>query len=61
MTKIKKAAPAQIALAWLLSQKPCIVRNPDTTKLNRLIENIGAVTIELTDEELKVFETAVSK
>ncbi len=48
----KKATPAQIALAWLLAQKPWIVPIPGTTKLNRLEENIGAAAIELSTEDL---------
>jgi len=48
----KKATPAQIALAWLLAQKPWIVPIPGTTKMRRLEENIGAVSIELTPENL---------
>jgi aryl-alcohol dehydrogenase-like predicted oxidoreductase len=48
----KNATPAQIALAWLLAQKPWIVPIPGTTKLNRVDENIGAVSLELTSEEL---------
>jgi aryl-alcohol dehydrogenase-like predicted oxidoreductase len=50
--KRKKATPAQIALAWLLAQKPWIVPIPGTTKLNRLQENIGAANINLTSKEL---------
>ena len=57
----KKATPAQIALAWLLAQKPWIVPIPGTTKLNRLEENIGAVNVELSPEELRELETAASK
>ena len=57
----KKATPAQIALAWLLAQKPWIVPIPGTTKLHRLEENIGAVTVELTPEDLQQLETAASK
>jgi aryl-alcohol dehydrogenase-like predicted oxidoreductase len=56
----KNASPAQIALAWLLSRKPWIVPIPGTTKLNRLEENIGATTIDLTPGELQEIETAVS-
>jgi aryl-alcohol dehydrogenase-like predicted oxidoreductase len=59
--KRKKATPAQIALAWLLAQKPWIVPIPGTTKLNRLDENIGAASIELTAEDLREIETAASK
>jgi aryl-alcohol dehydrogenase-like predicted oxidoreductase len=57
----KKATPAQIALAWLLAQKPWIVPIPGTTKLNRLEENIGAVEIELTPDDLREIESAASK
>jgi aryl-alcohol dehydrogenase-like predicted oxidoreductase len=57
----KKATPAQIALAWLLAQKPCIVPIPGTTKLNRLEENIGAVAVELTPEELDEINSAAAK
>src|ERR1022692_3460234 len=53
----KKATPAQIALAWLLAQKPWIVPIPGTTKLHRLEENIGAVTFELTPEDLRELDT----
>ncbi|MBI3477279.1 MAG: aldo/keto reductase [Acidobacteria bacterium] len=57
----KKATPAQIALAWLLAQKPWIVPIPGTTKLARLDENIGAVTVELTASDLSEIESAASK
>jgi aryl-alcohol dehydrogenase-like predicted oxidoreductase len=57
----KKATPAQIALAWLLAQKPWIVPIPGTTKLHRLEENIGAVNIQLSPDELRELETAASK
>ncbi len=57
----KHATRAQIALAWLLSQKPWIVPIPGTTKLNRLEENLGAATIELTRADLRHIESAVSK
>ena len=57
----KKATPAQIALAWLLAQKPWIVPIPGTTKLHRLEENIGASAVELTREDLRQLETAASK
>jgi aryl-alcohol dehydrogenase-like predicted oxidoreductase len=57
----KKATPAQIALAWLLAQKPWIVPIPGTTKLHRLEENIGAVEVELTAEDLRQLETTASK
>ena len=57
----KKATPAQIALAWLLAQKPWIVPIPGTTKLQRLDENIGAVAVELTADDLREIESAASK
>jgi aryl-alcohol dehydrogenase-like predicted oxidoreductase len=57
----KKATPAQIALAWLLAQKPWIVPIPGTTKLKRLEENIGAPSIELSSEDLREIESAASK
>ena len=57
----KKATPAQIALAWLLAQKPWIVPIPGTTKLHRLDENIGAAAVELTSDDLREIETASSK
>ena len=57
----KKATRAQIALAWLLAQKPWIVPIPGTTKLHRLEENIGAAAVELTPEDLRQLETAASK
>jgi aryl-alcohol dehydrogenase-like predicted oxidoreductase len=57
----KKATPAQIALAWLLAQKPWIVPIPGTTKLNRLDENLGAAAVELTPDDLSKIETAASK
>jgi aryl-alcohol dehydrogenase-like predicted oxidoreductase len=57
----KKATPAQIALAWLLAQKPWIVPIPGTTKLHRLEENVGAVAIELTPEDLQQLDIATSK
>jgi aryl-alcohol dehydrogenase-like predicted oxidoreductase len=56
----KKATPAQVALAWLLAQKPWIVPIPGTTKLHRLEENLGAVNVELTNEDLRQLETAAS-
>ena len=56
----KKATPAQVALAWLLAQKPWIVPIPGTTKLHRLEENIGATAVELTAEDLRDIEDAVS-
>ena len=57
----KNATPAQIALAWLLAQKPWIVPIPGTTKLTRLGENIGAAAIELTPDDLRDIATASSK
>ncbi|MGA3136491.1 MAG: aldo/keto reductase [Terracidiphilus sp.] len=57
----KKATPAQIALAWLLAQKPWIVPIPGTTKLHRLEENIGAAAVELFAEDLRQIETALSQ
>ena len=57
----KNATPAQIALAWLLAQKPWIVPIPGTTKLHRLEENIGAVEIELTDDDLREIDRAASQ
>jgi aryl-alcohol dehydrogenase-like predicted oxidoreductase len=57
----KKATPAQIALAWLLAQKPWIVPIPGTTKLHRLDENIGAVSVELTADDLREIDDAASK
>jgi aryl-alcohol dehydrogenase-like predicted oxidoreductase len=57
----KKATPAQIALAWLLAQKPWIVPIPGTTKLHRLEENIGAAAIELTPEDLRELDKTASK
>ena len=59
--KQKKVTPAQIALAWLLAQKPWIVPIPGTTKLHRLEENIGAAAVELTREDLRRLESAASK
>ncbi|MGC1902508.1 MAG: aldo/keto reductase [Candidatus Acidiferrum sp.] len=59
--KRKNATPAQVALAWLLTQKPWIVPIPGTTKLHRLEENIGAVDVELTPEDLREMESAASK
>ena len=57
----KKVTPAQIALAWLLAQKPWIVPIPGTTKRHRLVENIGAAAVELTPEDLQQIENAASK
>ena len=57
----KKATPAQIALAWLLAQKPWIVPIPGTRKLERLDENIGSVALELTSDDLREIDSAASK
>jgi aryl-alcohol dehydrogenase-like predicted oxidoreductase len=57
----KRATPAQIALAWLLAQKPWIVPIPGTTKLHRLEENLGAVSLALSPDDLRELETAASK
>jgi aryl-alcohol dehydrogenase-like predicted oxidoreductase len=57
----KQVTPAQIALAWLLAQKPWIVPIPGTTKLHRLEENIGAVSVELTPADLRDIDDAASK
>jgi aryl-alcohol dehydrogenase-like predicted oxidoreductase len=57
----KKATPAQIALAWVLAQKPWVAPIPGTTKLHRLEENIGAVNIELTPDDLRQIDIATSK
>jgi aryl-alcohol dehydrogenase-like predicted oxidoreductase len=56
----KGATPAQVALAWLLGQKPWIVPIPGTTKVHRLAENLGAVNVELTDADLKEIDEASS-
>jgi aryl-alcohol dehydrogenase-like predicted oxidoreductase len=61
IAKQKNATPAQIALGWLLAQKPWIVPIPGTTKLSRLDENIGAVTVELTPDDLEEIDSAASK
>jgi aryl-alcohol dehydrogenase-like predicted oxidoreductase len=61
IAKGKRATPAQIALAWLLAQKPWMVPIPGTTKLHRLEENIGAVSVELTPDDLRDIEIAASK
>jgi aryl-alcohol dehydrogenase-like predicted oxidoreductase len=61
IAKRKKATPAQIALAWLLAQKPWIVPIPGTTKLHRLQENIGAASIEVTPDDLREIDSAASK
>ena len=61
IAKKKNATPAQIALAWLLAQKPWIVPIPGTTKLHRLEENIGAAAIALTSQDIREIEQAASK
>lgn len=61
IAKRKNATPAQIALAWLLAQKPWIVPIPGTTKLSRLDENIGALDVELTADDLNEIDTAARK
>ncbi len=61
IAKRKNAMPAQIALAWLLEQKPWIVPIPGTTKLQRLEENVGAVEIELTRDDLREIESVASQ
>ncbi len=57
----KKATPAQLALAWLLAQKPWIVPIPGTTKLSRLDENLGALAVELTSDDLREIDSAAAK
>jgi aryl-alcohol dehydrogenase-like predicted oxidoreductase len=57
----KKATPAQIALAWLLAQKPWIVPIPGTTKRPRLEENLGAAAIQLTQDDLREIDRAASE
>jgi aryl-alcohol dehydrogenase-like predicted oxidoreductase len=57
----KQATPAQIALAWLLAQNPWIVPIPGTTKLNRLEENLGAATVELTADDLREIDSAAAR
>jgi len=61
VAKRKNATPAQVALAWLLAQKPWIVPIPGTTKLHRLEENLGALSVELTEADLKQINDAASK
>src|SRR5205823_13235240 len=60
IAKTKNATPAQVALAWLLAQKPWIAPIPGTTKLNRLDENIGALSVELTADDLRDINEAAS-
>ena len=57
----KKATPGQVALAWLLAKKPWIVPIPGTTKLHRLEENLGAVAVELSPDDLRELDIATSK
>ena len=57
----KQATPAQIALAWLLAQKPWIVPIPGTRKLERLEENLGAAAVDLTADDLRAIDTAASE
>ncbi len=61
VAQLKGATPAQVALAWLLAQKPWIVPIPGTTKLHRLEENLGAVNVELNEGDLKQIDAATSK
>jgi aryl-alcohol dehydrogenase-like predicted oxidoreductase len=61
IAKRKKATPAQIALGWVLAQKPWMVPIPGTTKLHRLDENIGAMSVQLTPEDLRDIDAAASK
>jgi len=61
IAKQKGATPAQIALAWLLAQKPWIVPIPGTTKLSRLDENIGSLAINLSTDDLREIDSAASK
>ena len=57
----KNVTPAQVAIAWILARKPWIVPIPGTTKTERLIENLGAASLELTAEELQEIEAAAAK
>ncbi|NAS69788.1 aldo/keto reductase, partial [Pseudomonas syringae pv. actinidiae] len=57
----KSATPAQVALAWLLAQKPWIVPIPGTTKQHRLEENLGAVELQLTDDDLRVINEQMAQ
>ena len=61
MAARKEATPAQIALAWLLAQKPWIVPIPGTTKRTRLEENLGAADVELTADDLREIDAAASR
>jgi aryl-alcohol dehydrogenase-like predicted oxidoreductase len=60
IAKKKNATPAQVAIAWLLAQKPWIVPIPGTTKLHRLDENLGAANVELTSDDMAEIERAAS-
>ena len=57
----KKATPAQIALAWLLAQKPWIMPIPGTTKLHRLEENLGALSVKLIEDDLRNIDDAAAR
>jgi aryl-alcohol dehydrogenase-like predicted oxidoreductase len=57
----KNITPAQVAIAWLLAQKPWIVPIPGTTKIDRLVENLGAAAVSLNESELEEIETASAK
>ena len=61
ISKEKKATPGQVALAWLLAQKPWIVPIPGTRRLERMDENLGAVSVSLTPDDLSEIESAASK
>ena len=61
IAETKNSTPAQIALAWVLAQKPWIVPIPGTRKLNRMEENIGAADIELTEDELSMINEKLVK
>lgn len=61
IAKQKQATPAQVALSWLLSQKPFIAPIPGTTKIHRLEENIGSTSVELTSNDLQQIETALKE
>jgi aryl-alcohol dehydrogenase-like predicted oxidoreductase len=61
IAKRKNATPAQIALAWLLAQKPWIAPIPGTTKLQRLDENLGAAALELTADDIREIENATAR
>ena len=61
MAESKGATRAQVALAWLLAQKPWIVPIPGTTKVHRLRENLGATALELTEQELREMDVAAGQ